>query len=112
MQHEEKIEISRFGSNRIQGQSKINIELSGIEWNYEENVIEIKDSLVSDLSTDSHHNYTIKISLSEISKIIQKLGDEVADNNPNIFAKELSTCLREIIRLEKVCIGEIGVSNE
>ena len=104
------MEISRIGSSRIRGRYDINIKLSTIEWNSEEEVIEINDKCVEDFSTDSHHDYTIKISLSEMSKIIQKLGDEVADNNPDIIAKELSTCLREIIRLEKACIGEIRSS--
>ena len=102
------MKITRRGSSADHGPRSINLGNPTIKWNRKHGVVQILKSRIRDFATDSTHNYTIEISLSEIRKIIEVIGAEPVDEIPDTISEELSPCLREIIRLQKACIGSIG----
>jgi len=106
------MKISRRGSSADHGSRSINLGKPTIKWNKKLEVVQIRQSRVGDFATDSAHDYTIDIALSEIRRIIEVIGDEPVNENPDTISEELSPCLRELIRLQKACVGPIGMSHE
>lgn len=104
--------IRRKGHGADHGPSWVSLTKSHFSWDKDKNVINITESGVGDFSTSSKHDYTIEMNLSEVQQILKLLGDKPVNNSPEAIVEELSPCLREIIRLEKVCIGEVGFVRE
>ena len=102
------MKISRVGSSANHGRSFISIKEPKISWNKSEDLIQIRASCISDFSTDSRHDYTLDIGLDEIASILKLLGDRLPNEVPEVLASNFSPVLREIIRLEKVCIGSVA----
>jgi len=102
------MKISRVGSSANHGRSQINLKDPRISWNKTENAIELRSTYVGDFSTDSRHDYTVQIDLELIANMVRLLGDKLPNEIPEMLSTKLSPVLREIIRLQKTCIGSIG----
>lgn len=103
----ESMKISRVGSLANHGRSQINLKDPKVSWNKTENSIDLRSTYVSDFSTESKHDYTVQIDLELIASMIRLLGDKLPNEIPEILSTKLSPVLREIIRLQKTCIGSI-----
>lgn len=106
------MKISRRGSSADHGSRSIRINKPTIKWNKKLGVVQFRQSRIGDFATDSTHDYTIEISLSEISKIIEIVGGELVNEVPDTISEEFSPCLRELIRIKKACIGNVGTPQD
>ena len=101
------MKISRKGSRSDHGLRSINIDKPDISWNSKEEVIQFQQYGIGNFTGYEHHDYIIKIPLSEIKKIIEIIGEEPVNEIPDTISRAFSPCLRQIIRIEKTCIGKI-----
>ncbi len=103
------MKISRRGSSADRGIREIELDKPRVTWNKDNKSVQFYQTRIPDFVTDSRHDYTISISLSEIAKILKLIGNDIVSQEYESISKELSPCLREIIRIEKTCIGDINV---
>lgn len=107
------MKITRWGAGANHGSRSIDIDKPRFSWNKKEKVVELRKSNIKDFTSGSKHDYVFQITLAEIREILKIIGDEPANSCSDEIAKELSGCLREIIRIEKCCIGNVGaIDNE
>jgi hypothetical protein len=102
------MKITRRGSGADHGPSSIEIDKPKFSWNEKEKVVEIRQTGIRDFTSGSTHNYVFQISLNEIKELVKIVGDKPANNCAEEISEIFSVCLREVIRIEKCCIGEVG----
>ncbi len=101
------MKITRRGSSANHGDSEI--ELENYEIKYGNSTIHLQKSRIKDFNTDSTHDYTISLSMEELSNLIKFLGDKIPNKDPESISSAFSPCLREIIRIHNTCVGQVGV---
>lgn len=102
------MKIIRRGSRADFGESSIVLNDLRISWRAEEELVEMRQHSVQDFTSVSKHDYVLKLSLSEVAEIIKIVGDKVVNENTDLVADRFSKYLRELIRIQKACIGKIG----
>jgi hypothetical protein len=98
------MKITRRGSSADHGESSIELNAPTITWSSASTCIWIKQNRVRDFSTDSRHNYTLRLSLYDIGSLIQAISD-AAIANPELFEKELEKSIKPVVRLQSVLAG-------
>jgi len=102
------MKISRRGSSADYGANSIEIDKPRFSWNEKEKSVEIRQTGIKDFTSGSTHNYVFQVSLNEIKELVKIVGDKPANTCAEDISEIFSPCLREIIRIEKCCIGEVG----
>lgn len=103
------MKITRRGAGADHGPKSIEIDKPKFSWHEREKVVEIRQTGVRDFTSGSTHNYVFQISLNEIKELVKIVGDKPANTCAEEISEIFSGCLREIIRIEKCCIGDVGV---
>lgn len=96
------ITISRKGTGKDHGSSKIQLNDSLISWNSLNKTICIGQDGIEDFRSKSHHDYNISISLNEIAEILNAIAEEgltVDSENTETIISDLLPSLRSIIQL-------------
>lgn len=101
------MKISRIGTSANHGESSIELNSPKFSWNSVDSCITIKQSRVRDFSTTSRHNYTVRLSLTEIQGLLQALS-EAAISDPNTFEQGLESSIKPLIRIQAVVAGLVG----
>jgi len=101
------VKISRRGAAADFGENSVDLTAPAFSWNRKNSCINIKKSSVKDFSTNSRHNYTVCLSLSEVRDLLQTMSD-AAILDPAPFAKGLESSLKHILRIQTVVVGTIG----
>jgi hypothetical protein len=102
------MKITRRGSGAYHGARSIEIDKPEFSWNEMEKVVEIRQIGIRDFTSGSTHNYVFQITLSEIKELVKVVGDKPTNTCAKEISEIFSVCLREVIRIEKCCIGEVG----
>lgn len=98
------MQIDRRGVSSDHGLKSVSIDSPAISWNGEEQVIEIRQSGLSDFAGTATHDYTIKLPLPDIKLIVEMIGEELTNEVPDVISKAFSPSLRQIIRIARTCI--------
>jgi hypothetical protein len=98
------MKISRRGSSADFGSSSIEINSPTYSWNKEDACLNIKQTGVRDFSTESHHNYTLQLSFSDIQQLLNAIS-EAAIADPAKFEKELGQSIKSVVRIKAVLAG-------
>jgi len=106
------VKIKRWGSGADHGTRSIEIDRPIFSWNEKEKVVEIQQSGIGDFTSGSTHNYVFQISLNEVKELVKVVGDKPTNTCAEEISEIFSVCLREVIRIEKCCIGEVGALND
>lgn len=106
------MKISRRGSSANHGSRSIALSDPVIRWNKKLGVVQFRQSRIGDFATDATHDYTIDIALSEIREMIKVIGGQPVNEFPDTISDEFSSCLRELIRIQKACIGVVGICRD
>lgn len=101
------MKIFRRGASADFGENSIDLNAPAFSWNREKSCINLKISSVKDFSTNSRHNYTVCLSLSEVRDLLQAISD-AANLDPAPFAKGLESSLKQILRIQSVVVGTVG----
>lgn len=101
------MKIARRGTLADFGESSIELTAPVFTWNKGDSSLSIRQSDVKDFSTESHHNYNLRLSLDEIQKLLLALSD-AAILEPHKFEKGLEQSLRPLLRLQAVVSGVVG----
>jgi hypothetical protein len=96
--------ISRRGSLADHGTYEIDLNSPVINWKMSDRCLTVKQAHIRDFNTKSHHEYTIKINMSEITKIIASLA-QAAQKDPNMFEKDLKISLKDLCQLQAIAAG-------
>ncbi|MGZ0018617.1 hypothetical protein [Nitrosomonas sp. wSCUT-2] len=102
------MKITRRGSGSDHGAKSIEIDKPRFSWNEREKMVEIRQTGIKDFTSGSTHNYIFQVSLNEIKELVKIVGDKPANTCFEEISEIFSPCLREIIRIERCCIGEVG----
>ena len=98
------MKIVRRGSSADHGESSIDLTAPAIAWAVTDACITIKQSAVKDFSTKSRHSYTVRITQTELNKVLQTLA-EAAMCDPAVFEKDFSASLKPLLQLQAVVAG-------
>lgn len=98
------MKISRRGASADFGESSVDLDAPAFAWNPTASCLTIKKSKVRDFSTDSHHNYTVHLSLAEVQSLLIAISD-AAILDPPTFERGLEESLKPILRLQAVVAG-------
>ena len=101
------MKISRRGASADFGESSIELNAPAFAWNTTDAPITIRQSGIKDFTTDSRHNYTLRLSLPEIQNLLQAISD-AAISEPHIFEKGLEQSIKPLLRLQAVVAGVVG----
>ncbi len=101
------MKIARRGASADFGESSIEFKSPTFAWNSEGACLTVKQSRVKDFSTDSRHNYTVRLSLADIQSLLQAISD-AAIAEPATFEKGLEQSLKPLVRLKAVVAGVAG----
>jgi len=101
------MKIKRIGSSSNRGYSSVELDKPTIRWDKIEKTIDVYQGSRKNFSGTSRHDYTVKISLSELSDLIAVIGGDSLVDISDEVALHLSPKLRELIRIQKACIGEV-----
>lgn len=101
------MKISRRGASADFGESSIEFKSPIFAWNSEGTCLTVKQSRVKDFSTDSRHNYTVRLSLIDIQSLLQAVSDAAISDRPT-FEKGLEQSIKSLVRLQAVAAGVVG----
>lgn len=101
------MKISRRGASADFGESSIEFKSPTFAWSSEGACLTVKQSRVKDFSTDSRHNYTVRLSLAEIQGLLLAISD-AAISDPPTFEKGLAQSIKPLVRLQAVVAGVVG----
>ncbi|WP_347985770.1 hypothetical protein [Methylomonas sp. AM2-LC] len=100
--------ISRNGTSKDYGTSRIEIKQKTISWNEIDKSIEIMAQSVQDFNTESKHTYKISIPLSDITEIVRILGQDAVKKS----ASDLELALGEQSKaLNRLVFAASGLVN-
>ena len=97
--------ISRRGSHANHGKRTIELRHIQTSWDPNEKVIEIKSENIGDFSTDSTHDYVLKIRLDEIAKILNALGSDGVNKSSGAIEDQLESELKALNRIIAAASG-------
>ncbi|WP_417398224.1 hypothetical protein [Gimesia chilikensis] len=117
------MDISRHGAYRNHGEKSILSSVSlavgnnygsmyrdNVRWDKEHHRIIIKSKATSDPISDSKYRYTIKLSLNDISNLINILGQAASQDNAAVLRDSLGKHLPAIIRLLSCAAGFVPIN--
>ena len=96
--------IRRHGARRDQGVKEVELRDPKVRWDPKQGCVTISARRVKDFTGFATHNYDLAISLEEVSKVLDALG-EVAADETNRLSSSLAPSLRALLRLTLVCAG-------
>lgn len=102
------MKITRRGSRADFGEYSIEFNDLRLSWKSREELVEMRQYSIQDFTSGSKHDYVLQISLSEVAEIVKIIGDKVVNENADLVSNIFSSNLRELIRIQKACIGKIG----
>ena len=91
--------IWRRGAERDQGYRSTSFNPSQIAWDTSSNAVVIAAYDVPDFTGESHHNWTISLSLREIQKMIVAASTAIGGDNSASVASEMAPALTSLLRL-------------
>lgn len=98
------MKITRVGARADNGPSSIELINLKIEFVSNSQEISLKDHDIKDFVTKAHYNYDMRLSLSEIGKMLEAISSQCM-GNPDEVAKELGPYVRHLIRLTNTCVN-------
>lgn len=100
------MKILRHGTSAFHSVSKIELNSPKFLWDSKAKCINVKESKIKDFSTNSHHDYTISLSLNDIQKMLVALS-EGASSEPAFFEQHLESSLKPLTRLQATIAGVV-----
>jgi len=92
------------GARADNGPSSIVLSNLNASFVNESNEVSLTDRDVADFVTKAHYNYDMRLSLSEVGKIIEAVASHSLENSDEI-AKSLGPYVRHLIRLTTTCVN-------
>lgn len=93
------MKINRVGAQRHHGHSSINLNNPLLEWDSSRKCITLEKFKIKDFITDSKHDYTVEIELSEIGSILDLIAREVISKDPDHLIHQLSPSTVKILKI-------------
>ena len=97
------MKITRRGASADHGLKSIEIKKPKFRWNPNTKTFDISStSPVLDFSTSARHNYTIKIPLEELAKLINAAGQECKSIDSDEFVDSFAPVMPSLYRMMAV----------
>lgn len=96
--------ISRRGASADFGESSIELNAPAFSWSAENSCFTIKQSRVRDFAKGSHHDYTVRLSLTDMEHFLKAISDAAA-SDPVTFEKSLEPSIKPLLRILAVATG-------
>jgi hypothetical protein len=98
------MKISRRGTTADYGVSSVELSLPAFAWVKADSCLTIKQTKVKDFSSKAHHDYTIRLTVSELNEILVLLSN-AAFADPVVFEKHFENSLKALAKLQFVAAG-------
>ena len=100
------MEIQRRGAARDDGVTTIVLKHEKLKWNTQTECLTVSsDEPVKNFTGDARHRYRLRISLDELAKFIEFIGENCNQIDQDRFEEIFIPLLRPIKRLEARAIG-------
>ncbi len=104
------MKISRHGASAYHGEQSIEFNAPSFSWSAEYSCFTIKNSRVKDFSGTSRHDYTVRLSLTDMQHLLTTISD-AAVSDPMTFEKGLEPSIKPLLRILAVAIGQAPTPN-
>lgn len=100
--------IRRRGTVNDHGWNELRLGKVRVSWDPEATHVELTTRKVSDFNGKSHHDYSVCLSLDDLSNIIGALGDVPVETHGQQLGQQFTPRIRELLRLVDACTGRIA----